>query len=321
MMFRVLQRVLRATATVTTLALVGVPAAASPYSAIYAFGDSLSDNGNLYALTIALGLPEPLPQPPYWNGRFSNGPAAVEVLADRLGLSNQLFDFAVGGALSGSGNGPLPFLPTGVRSQLNQYSASVNGITDPAALYFIWAGSNDFAYLGFSPATAGEVISNLTASVLQLYAMGARQFLLPLQPDFGLTPTGIALGPGTASALSAFSVAFNAALDSTYLQLKSALPGADFTIFDTLAAQRGLTQTAAAQGFNVTEGCFTGYVGVPGTVCADPSRYLYWDRQHPSAYFAAFLGNEMAAQVHEPATVLMVSVGLLLLAARRRGEG
>ncbi|MDY6992457.1 MAG: SGNH/GDSL hydrolase family protein, partial [Pseudomonadota bacterium] len=36
-------------------------------SPIYVFGDSLSDKGNLFELT---GLP---PDPPYFNGRFSNG--------------------------------------------------------------------------------------------------------------------------------------------------------------------------------------------------------------------------------------------------------
>ena len=41
------------------------------------FGDSLSDNGNLYA---AAGVPGP----PYFEGRFSNGPTWVEVLAERL---------------------------------------------------------------------------------------------------------------------------------------------------------------------------------------------------------------------------------------------
>ena len=55
--------------SVAMLCLSGVSApalAASPYGAIYSFGDSLSDVGNVYD---AVGLP----YAPYSNGRFSNG--------------------------------------------------------------------------------------------------------------------------------------------------------------------------------------------------------------------------------------------------------
>ena len=43
-------------------------ARASGYTAIYSFGDSLSDVGNVYNLTG-----QTIPIPPYSNGRFSNG--------------------------------------------------------------------------------------------------------------------------------------------------------------------------------------------------------------------------------------------------------
>src|SRR5580698_7941700 len=68
---------------------------ASSFSSVVVYGDSLSDNGNLYSL---IGYPPP----PYYNGRFSNGPVAAEQLATALGAP--LFDFAVGGATSGVGN-------------------------------------------------------------------------------------------------------------------------------------------------------------------------------------------------------------------------
>src|SRR6202041_1516226 len=68
---------------------------ASSYSALVVYGDSLSDNGNLYA---AIGYPPS----PYFQGRFSNGPVAAEQLAVALGVP--LLDFAVGGATSGIGN-------------------------------------------------------------------------------------------------------------------------------------------------------------------------------------------------------------------------
>jgi len=62
---------------------------------IYVFGDSLSDTGNAFSRTGS-------PPPPYFNGRFSNGPVWVEYLADRLGLPrNPSTNFAFGGGYHG----------------------------------------------------------------------------------------------------------------------------------------------------------------------------------------------------------------------------
>lgn len=258
------------------------------------------------------------PQPPYWQGRFSDGPAAVEVLANGLGLGNKLIDYASGGAMSDFDNGAQPQMHNGVRTQVNQFSAAVGGVADPNALYFVWAGSNDFTYKGFSPAVAADIVSNQTATLTQLYNMGARDFLLPLLPDFGLTPGG----SSSAAQLSPFSAYVDGQLNGAYLQLESTLPGATFTIFNTLIHHRALTATAIANGFNVTEACFSGFVGVPGTVCADPSKYLYFDNEHPTAFTHQVLGTEMLAAVPEPATVLMMAAGVLaLVGLGRRRQG
>ncbi len=70
-------------------------ASAGDYAAIIVYGDSFSDNGNLFG---DLGIPAP----PYWNGRYSNGPVAVENLA--AALSTPLIDEAWGGATTGVGD-------------------------------------------------------------------------------------------------------------------------------------------------------------------------------------------------------------------------
>ena len=68
---------------------------ADSFSAVFVYGDSLSDNGNLFAATG-------FPPAPYFDGRFSNGPVAAEQLAALLGVST--VDFAWGGATTGLGN-------------------------------------------------------------------------------------------------------------------------------------------------------------------------------------------------------------------------
>src|SRR3954470_21571091 len=74
--------------------------AASPFSNVVVFGDSLSDIGNI-AQAPLINTPGPY----YWNGRFSNGPVYAESFTSGLGLSSLARstssggnDFAYGGA-------------------------------------------------------------------------------------------------------------------------------------------------------------------------------------------------------------------------------
>lgn len=301
-----------ASAALATLALavVAMSAQAKTYSGVVAFGDSLSDKGVFFALTG-----DAYPQPPYWQGRFSDGPVAVEVLANGLGLGGMLIDYASGGAMSDFDNGAQPAMHNGVRSQVNMFTAAVSGVADPSALYFVWAGANDFKYKGFSLAVAADIIDHQKASLTQLYNMGARDFLIPTMPDFGLTPGGLPY----AAALSPFSTYVDGLLYNAYVnELLPTLPGATFAIFDTLGKHRALTAAASAQGLNVTEPCFTGFVAVPGDVCPNPASYLYFDTEHPTAYTHQVLGTQMLALVPEPQAMLMMGAGLLLLLGVRQ---
>ncbi len=79
------------------------PAVAAPYSALYAFGDSISDAGNIF-----VGTEGQIPLPPYSQGRFSNGPTWVQNLSVQLGLGPLTpslsggTDYAFGGAETGT---------------------------------------------------------------------------------------------------------------------------------------------------------------------------------------------------------------------------
>ena len=289
-----------------------------------AFGDSLSDTGNFLALTTSLPahFPTPLPQAgEYSAGRFSHGAVAVEWLANGLGVALQ--NYASGGAKTGAG-GQLP--GTGLQSQLGLFANSLGGAAvDPNALYFVWGGANDLRDI--TPATffstINSTINHLTGIVGSLYQLGARNFLLPNLPDIGLTPEARSGGPGVMGGATFASETFNNGLASAYGMLAGSLVGEHFAYVDIMSVQRSLTAGSPGNGFsNVSQGCFTGYVGVAGVQCADPSGYLYWDKVHPSAATHAVLGAQMLAAVPEPQTMLMVVTGLLLLGvARRRRQG
>lgn len=109
---------------------------ASSVDKIVVFGDSLSDNGNLYQY-FGHSFPS---SPPYFNGRFSDGPVWVETLVESCyekDSKTHLLDYAFGGAEVNDEPGP---------SLKNQIALYLNAHQDRAnenSLYIIWIGANN----------------------------------------------------------------------------------------------------------------------------------------------------------------------------------
>ena len=114
-------------------ALAAAPAQAGSFSGIYAFGDSLSDVGNVFAATGGAR-----PAPPYVNGQFSNGPVWVQdlskiatlgVLAPSILGGN---DYAWGGATTAATTTSV--VPS-VNAQVAQFLAANHNSAPSNGLY------------------------------------------------------------------------------------------------------------------------------------------------------------------------------------------
>jgi len=312
-------RLAAAAAAALTLAVASVPAQAAPYSGLYVFGDSLSDTGRVFALTGT-------PPAPYYQGRYSNGMVGVEYLAQAHGLS--MTNYAWGGATTGQLNINAQLnavLPTGVLAQVAEFGTAKGGAADPNALYFVMAGPNDFFSLLSNPATtqqqmmaaASTAVGNLATAVGTLYGMGARNFLLPLMPDLGMTVSATkadAVAPGSAAGASQFSGLFNAGLSATYAQLGSQLSGEQMFVIDSIALGQSLISQFAkgASASCLDDGA--------APACTD---YMFFDDVHPTTEAHRLFGQAFSNVVPEPAGWMIGGVALLAagLATRRRRLG
>jgi outer membrane lipase/esterase len=131
------------------------------YSSFWVFGDSLSDNGNLFAATGQ-------PPFPYSGGRFSDGPVWNErILGDFTSAGEASRNFAFGGATAVSNGDPIPDLSL----QIGIFGGTVpDAALGDRPLASVWFGANDILNAINAAASESETIS---AAVAAAKAVGA----------------------------------------------------------------------------------------------------------------------------------------------------
>lgn len=247
---------------------------------VYVFGDSLVDVGNIYQTTN-----QELPlSPPYYQGRFSNGPLWIEDLLANLAISLSPStlggtDFAVGGAKTGQ---------LGVLFQIRKFLTSAPTVT-PNTLYFVTAGGNDF--LNNSSLNPNIPVDNLVMAVSSLYAYGARNVVVTNLPDLGKIPD-VNTDPQESAALSAVTIEFNRKLKKALAELAIKRPGLNVIWVDTYSLLNSIMANPGLYGItNIKDACVEGTYAAPTTPCENPDQYLFWDTVHPSRVTGQVFAN------------------------------
>lgn len=266
-------------------------ASAQTYNRLVVFGDSLSDNGNLFLIS---GGTQP-PSPPYAR-RFSNGPTFVELLGFNAANFNGSVTGSINYAFGGSRTDASAGVPFGMLNQLSRYTAA-GGRFSSTDLVSVLGGANDvFQGLPAAGASASPVAAitpvattaaaNINSLVNTVAGAGAGTILVTNLPKLSLTPQ---FRGTTAAPLADFAVTtFNTALQTNLTATAAARPGSNiimmdlFKIGDTLAGNPGLFGIT-----NITQPCFNGV-----TVCTNPDSYFYFDGVHPTA-----AGHRIIAQL------------------------
>ncbi len=256
---------------------------------IIVFGDSLSDNQNIYNASLWT-----LPNRDSWHiGHFSNDYVWDEYLAQHLALP--LYVWAVGGA----GVDVRHLMIPGVVQQVQSWKAYMQRAMNYDAaktLFVILIGANDIE----GGMSANEVISTQTRALTNLIEAGARNVLLVNLPDISKAP--IFQYRKDAKAVSDVVRSYNTQLDTLAAQMATRYGSAlNIKVFDTYAMfDDALAHPAAYQLKNTSQPCLDLNTGSSSIYlvahdtregCSQPSEYLFWDIQHPSAHTHRILAD------------------------------
>ncbi len=248
-------------ASLLGLTSMAAQAATPTYDALYVFGDSYCDVGNLFAVSG-------YPPAPYYMGRFSDGPIWLDHVAGFLHvpLTPSILhgtDYAFGGAWATAdqplGAGQIPSVPT----QVGQYLLQHGGKADPDALYVIEGGGNDIVdtTTGSPEILGSKIAKNLADSEATLRKAGARNFVIPDLFNVGLLP----VAAGKVAFASAASIAANKGLDER-LAPEEQIPGVHILRMDVFSLMNAVQSGSHAFRLHRRHGSLPGHYH--DTTCA-----------------------------------------------------
>lgn len=250
------------------------------------FGDSLSDNGNLYEY-----MQHQLPlSPPYFNGRFSDSPVWVEQLAKMYYPSNtsqHLLDYAFGGA--GVSEDPEMELLFTLKHEIDGYLLSHQDKADPDSLFVVWIGANNYlAQSEVNDQAVDEVITGIQHSLQSLVDAGARHFLVLNLPDLGIVPYARMFG--MEEMLRKFSMDHNQRLAAAVDNFKRKYPQTEWLTYDVYTRLSDAVQNPAKYGFtNIQDVCYESLM--PKSLLAQAKPHGYSMLNVASHVKAHTLGN------------------------------
>lgn len=274
-------------------------ALAVPLNKIVVFGDSLSDNGNLYEY-----MKRELPlSPPYYKGRFTNGPVWVELLTDMYYPNDSkahLLDYAFGGAgvseevEDDDDDDEVLFT---LRREIDSYLLTHQDKADDSSLYVVWMGSNNYlAVPSNADESVNQTILGIKHDLQRLIRKGAKHIMVVDVVDLGKTPA--AKDFDAVELLTELSQKHNLLLKQTVEELKIEDPSVQWIFFDASSILDDMLVNPGKYGFTDTiNTCYEEMVAKPSekfilkmASSVDKARvdvdacegYLFFDPVHPS---------------------------------------
>lgn len=276
---------------------------AAPINNFVVFGDSLSDIGNLYK---EYQIPV---SPPYYQGRFSNGPLWIERLVKMYFPESDdahLKNYAYGGAGVSMEDDPDGVLLT-LNREVREYLRDHDDKADANDLYVVWIGSNNYLNIldelpdAELTATVNEIITPIRNDIEKLIDKGARHIMVVNVPDLGKIPLAKDIDSDKDGNRSKFwslcTKRHNDILQQTIEELQGKYPEVQWIYSDVNLYIDEVMDDYERFGFtNITDACYQPMLeaipdktvlGLTSTIrvphMKDCNKYLFFDFVHPSA--------------------------------------
>lgn len=275
----------------TLVALTASTTLASAVDRVILYADSLSDNGNVYKHS---GFP---PSPPYWQGRFSNGPTWAEHVAKTISIPFSNYGYA--GAPTNNDdvysmyNG---YVVPGFKQQVETIKTKATS----KSLFIIEFGYNDLnaiLYPGFynvintnytKKVIAQNVVDGVNA-IIKKYK--ARKFLFMSVPPIEKWPY---VPEAEKAKVDRLVRDYNALVKS---ELKKKVRHADLKFFDLHAWISDQLAHPEKLGLSTTNGPCDWGLGNTTDICDDPENHFFFDSFHPEAKVHKALGGASVAKL------------------------
>lgn len=285
---------------------------ASP-RAMFVFGDSYVDTGNLHKTNAAWKHPYGISFPGKPSGRHSDGKVLADLIASAFKIPtpvpynqqqsypNQRLRFGMNFATGGSGVfATWPGLPT-MTTQIDQlqrvmcnrvYSARDLGVS----LLLFTVSGNDYGFYTMQqrpveglPSFVESVIKQLSADLVRLYNIGFRRFAVTDMEPLGCLPSFTADNSykHCNATLNTLALYHNSLLRDAVEGIRKGRADATFVILDQYSDSMAVFQHGKFR--KPLRPCCRGQCGVTDrtgkalySVCTHPESAFFWDALHPT---------------------------------------
>lgn len=274
---------------------------------IVAFGDSLSDNQNLFNASFWR-----FPQADSWlRGRFSNGKVWVEYVAENLGVPLNTWAMGAAGAkpMHHWSPGGLAIELPGILEQVlswQSYAQRAQGYQPANTLFTILIGANDLIYYGHS---VQEIINTKTQALHRLINAGARNILLSTVPDVSRAPLLQERSEAEKNLLSNEVRELNRQLTTLVSHFQTLYPNVKIALFDTYNLFEEITTNPAKYNIRNTDtSCLrmeidskeNYLVWLPARdICDNPDQFVFWDILHPTTRVHQLVAEKITQFINE----------------------
>jgi thermolabile hemolysin len=260
---------------------------------IVAFGDSLSDTGNVFNASDWL-----MPNPHSWFlGHFSNGLVWTEYLARDHGVP--LYNWAVGGAAGRDQYGIVTGIHSQVKSFLEYIHYAVN-FSNESTLFTLEFGLNDFVNYD---RPIEEVKKDFSNAIDEIINAGAKNLLILTLPDATVAPQFKYSSEEKTNRVKEEVASFNAHIKKVVSwHNKSSV---NIVLFDTAGLFVDITQNAKKYGFaNEKDPCLdihrdnaidylSEHALTEDCKANGADKYIFWGVTHPTTASYRFIADRL----------------------------